>query len=400
MVAIFADKNKMKMQIFFNRNRIGLLLGIFVLVFFLNTASALEYIHFVHNNRERHEEGKIIAEDQRGIDFLARDGQAFYISSNNIISRRSDDTPFVPYTREEVLERLRIEFQPREGFHILDSHVPFIIVYTTSRDFALWYGRLLHRLHQQYVAHWRRHGVELSEPEFPLVAIVLPNETAFRQFAAWEGTNLASGQIAYYHKLTNRIVLSDMSGMQTFQAGNQRRTANIQLFLSQPAAYDNIRTVVHEAVHQVGFNTGMHPRFVTSPMWVLEGLAVFHETPDQRNRDIGWSLGPHVNQSRLARLRQYWSRPHMHSPVIRMIQDDDLFRAQATALDNYALAWGFISFLHQTRPRELATYLKILQEKTYTSQDTPEIRLRDFESVFGSDWDRLKRDFVNFVRRL
>jgi len=418
MVTIFADKDKMKMQEFFpqNKSRNGAkrndgfnraipslrvapfrLLFVVVLLLFCNTVSALEYIRFTHNGRERNEEGKILAEDRRGIDFLARDGQAYYIAHSNIIARRSDDTPFVPYTRAQMLERLRMEFPPNQGFS-LGTYGSFIIVYTTSRDFADWYGRLLQRLHQQYVAHWRRLGVELSEPEFQMVAIVLPNEAVFRQFAEREGTILSRGQIAYYHKLTNRIVLFDMSGVQTFQAGTPRRATTIRMFLSQPEAYDNIRTVIHEAVHQVGFNTGMHPRFVTSPMWVLEGLAIFHETPDQRDWQVGWTLGPHVNPSRLARLRQYlFSRPHADSPIIRMIRDDDLFRAQATALDNYALAWGLFSFLHQTRPRELAAYLKILQGKTFDSEDT--CRIRDFESVFGDDWERFDEHFLDFVRR-
>ena len=372
------------------------------LFFFLESASALEYLRFTHNGRERNEEGRILGEDRRGIDFQARDGQAYYIPWRNVLTRSSDDTPFVPYTKAEVMDRLRQEFPPSEGYNFLDlyGYGSFIVVYTTSRDFANWYARLLQRLHEQYAAHWKRHGVELTTPEFPMVAIVLSNEEGFRQHARQEGVNILHEQCAYYHKLTNRIVVYDMSGMQAQPAANRRRVTSIQMFLSQPDAQHNIRAVIHEAVHQVGFSTGMHPRFIPNPVWVYEGLATFHEVPDSRNREIGWTFGPHINRARLDHLRRYLSGPHMESPIIKMIKDDKLFDQPETALNNYALAWGLIYYLERSRPKELTAYLKILQEKTEESQDSAEIRVKDFESCFGSDWSKFDRDFTDFVRRL
>jgi len=394
MVVIFADTDKMKLRFFFL---------FLVLLFFFDTAPALEYLRFMHNGRERNEEGKIFGEDRQGLDFLARDGQAYHIPWENLITRRSDDIPFTPYTKAEVIERLRQEFPANQGYHFLDPYAygSFIIVYTTSRDFANWYGRLLQRLHEQYDTHWKRHGVELSPPEFPMVAIVFANEASFRQYAQREGVNILREQCAYYHKLTNRIAVYDMSGMQTQQAGNQARAAfNIQRFLTQPDAQNNIRTVIHEAVHQVGFSTGMHPRFVSNPVWVYEGLAIFHEVPNPLNRDIGWTLGPHVNAPRLNNLRWYLSEQHMESPIIKMLQEDQLFNNPATALDNYALAWGLLYYLERRRPKELAAYLQRLQAKTMDSEDTAEIRIKDFESCFGSDWNRFDREFLDFIRRL
>jgi len=369
--------------------------------FSLETASALEYVRFAHNGQERSEEGRIILEASDGFALEARDGRLYVITPNNLIARRSDDIPFVPYTRAEMIERLKEEFPPSEGFHYLDMHGPFIVVYTTSRAFASWVGSLLERLHQQYVLHWRRLGVELTEPKFPLVAIVLSNEERFREHARQAGVTLFPEQRAYYHKLTNRIVLHDMTGLQAFREGDQRRAtaADIQRFLAHPNAYRNVMTVVHEAVHQVGFNTGMHPRYAPNPVWLYEGLALLHEVPDLRHR-TGWSLGPRINPPRLERLRQFLNRPHQDSPIKRMIQDDDLFRRPETALDNYALAWGLTYFLVQRRPREFAAYLQTLQKKTPLSDDDAEIRIRDFEAAFGSDWNTFDRDFLNFIRRL
>jgi len=402
MVANSADTDKMKFRIF---PRIFLLL---LVLAFAPTASALEYIRFKHQDKERSEEGRILIETPDDIAFEARDGRYFVIPLKNIITRRNDEVPFVPYTKTEVVERLKREFPPSEGYYYLDTFDPFVIIYTTSRPFATWYGNLLKKLYDQYRIHWKRLGVELTEPEFPLVAVVLSSEEQYRQYAKNEGVNLLPEQCACYHKLTNRIAVYDMSGQQALQEGNQRRVSamDIQRLLRQPGSYNNIMSVIHEAVHQVGSNTGLHPRFTPAPFWLLEGLATLHEVPDPKDPRVGWSLGqPHVNRPRLNQLNRYLSASQQDSPIQKiqnLIKDpkDKLIRQSDTALDNYALAWGLTYYFVKKRPKEFAAYLKIMQEKTVDSEDSGSIRLREFESCFGDDWDKFYRDFSDYLRRL
>jgi len=372
----------------------------FLLAFSCESAPALEYLRFAYQNRDRSEEGRIILEASDGIAFEARDGQLYTIKTGDIIDRRQDDTPFTPYTKKEMLERLEKEF-PKGEYQYLDMFDPFIVVYTTSRPFANWYGRLLEKLYTQYVAFWKRHGMELTKPEFPLVAVVLSNEERFRQYAKQEGIILNPHQCAIYHKLWNRIVVYDMSGFHAFHEGSGRQVtpADIQRFVSHPNSFHNILSVIHEAAHQVGFNTGMHSRYASEPLWIREGLAVFHEVPDQRN-NLGWTTGPHVNRDRLNHLRKFLSNPKLESPIQKMIQEDDLIRKPNTALDNYALAWGVVYFLEKKRPNELAAYLKLLQAKSLEADDSDEIRMKDFESCFGEDWEKFYKDFFDFLRRL
>jgi hypothetical protein len=93
-------------------------------------------------------------------------------------------------------------------------------------------------------------------------------------------------------------------------------------------------------------------------------------------------------------------KPHLESPIPKMIQEDDLFRKPDSALDNYALAWGLTYFLAKKHPKELIAYLKILQEKMPDSDDSDEIRINDFESCFGNDEEKLFKEFYEFVRKL
>jgi len=375
---------------------------VWVFIFSYVPVSALEYLRFAYQGRNRSEEGRIVLEDPDGLLFEARDGQIYVIEWKNVMTRRHDDLPFEPYTKAEMIERLKKEFPPSDGYYYLDMYGPFIVVYTTERAFANWYGRLLEKLHGRYVERWKRREVELTKPEFPMVAIVLASKEQYQQHAKHDGVTLFSEQCAYYHKWTNRITMYDMSGAQVRQAGNRRQAtaADIQWFLKQPGSYNNIASVIHEGVHQIGFNTGMHPRSTRSPMWFYEGLAVFHEVPDRNNSDIGWTPGPHINIPRLTQLKQYWGKPQSEPPIQKMIREDSLFRQQNTALDNYALAWGLIYYLDKRRPKELAAYMQTLQEKTLDSKDSGEIRIKDFESCFGDDWEKFYKEFSDFLKRL
>ena len=170
----------------------------------------------------------------------------------------------------------------------------------------------------------------------------------------------------------------------------------MQEFLRRPDAGRNISAVVHEATHLVGFNRGMHQRFAPCPLWVCEGLALFHEVPDLDHRD-GWTIKPKVNASRLVRLRAFIQR-RPPDPIRNLIIDDKLLKEGTVGniLDNYALAWGLTYYFVQKRPKEFAEYLKRTSEKTLLSDDSPEIRLRDFEECFGSDWRKLYADCDTF----
>ncbi len=68
--------------------------------------------------------------------------------------------------------------------------------------------------------------------------------------------------------------------------------------------------------------------------------------------------------------------------------------------DSYALAWAWTYYLILKKPKEYVAYLKILSEKSIDSEDSPEIRLRDFTACFGDNWEKLYKDFLNFMRKL
>lgn len=393
-ITIFSVKGKMTLSIFFR------IIPTSVVFFALaSPLFSLDYLVFREGSRERKEQGRILLEAQNGLVFEARDGQYFIVPPEDVIDRQSDDTPFQTFSRKELLERLKKEFPESRGYSILQKE-HFLIVYTTSKAFADWYGRLLEKLYSSYIAFWKGKGLALDKLETPMVALIYSNRDGFFRHAKSEGVTPHPQLCAYYNKLTNRVVLCDISGLEKMREGSDDR-ANaraIQNFLRQPSAAYNIALVVHEATHLIGFNCGMHRRFAPYPLWVCEGLAMFHEVPD-RNDKNGWNIRPRPNDVRLRDLKNYLSqRPYQ--PLQKMIRDDKVFHEPATALNNYAMAWGLTYYLVMRRPKDFSEYLKRLMEKRPETEDSPEIRIREFEDCFGDDWDKLYRECGDYLRKL
>lgn len=359
----------------------------------------METVGFQHGGKQRKEKGRVILEAQDGLVFESRDTQYYILSSDKIIDRESDETPFVHYSKRELLQRLKEEFPESRGFSILQKK-HFFVVYTTSKAFADWYGQLLEDLYSGYINFWKGRDITLDKLDVPMVALVYANRTQFFNHAASEGVAPDPQLFAYYNKLSNRVVLCDISGIEVGRQGENRRATGrtIQAFLEQPAAAFNIATVVHEATHQIGFNCGMHERFAPYPLWLCEGLALFHEVPD-RGKKAGWSIRPKINDLRLRDLKKYLSRSPQR-PLQTLLESDKVLQTSDTAVDNYAMAWGLAYYLIMQRKKEFSIYLKKMAAKTPLCEDTPEIRIQDFEDVFGNDWNALYKACGDYLKNL
>ncbi|MDR3232817.1 MAG: DUF1570 domain-containing protein [Planctomycetaceae bacterium] len=357
------------------------------------SAFAMDYADVRLQNSKQNIEGRFLdAIDLEGRRmFETRDRQFFFIDSQKLIKTHSDKEPFAYYTQKETLARLQKEFPESKGYYILDKQ-HFLVVYTTSRAFANWYGRLLEKLYTGYVAYWKREGIDLEAAKYPLVAVVMSSQDSYLAYAENEGVKIPASVCAYYNQRTNRVVMYDMSGREKSNEGDRRRAKakDIEVFLQQPGSYFNVATVVHEAAHQVGFNSGMHTRLAPNPVWVCEGLATFHEVPDAKD-SIGWSLGPRLNPERLVILKEIFKDKDRH-PFEAVVVNDGLFMNEKTALTAYAAAWGLIYYLANKKTDELAEYMNMLRKKTPETEDSPKIRLREFEQCFGNDWDKLYKD--------
>ena len=103
----------------------------------------------------------------------------------------------------------------------------------------------------------------------------------------------------YYNMESNRMIMYDLAGVAASRPGRTVGLAQINQFLAGPNASGMVSTIVHEATHQIAFNSGLHQRLSDCPKWFSEGIAMYCETPDP-GRTRGWAGIGVVNRARLA----------------------------------------------------------------------------------------------------
>jgi hypothetical protein len=361
-------------------------------------AAALEHVTFERDGKQQTVSGKTVVRAQDGgILLIGRDGALWSIEPQEIASERKDDEPFEPLSPDELSAQLLKELPA--GFEAYQTR-HYLICYNTSRAYATWCGALFERLYAAFANYWTRKGIELKEPEFPLVAVVFNSRESYAQHAAAELGATANSIVGYYSLRTNRITMYDLTGLEAVRDGGGRRGSAEQInrILSRPEAEQVVATIVHEATHQIAFNTGLQTRFADIPLWLSEGLAVYFESPDLQSAK-GWRGIGAVNASRLAKFREY--RQTRPSGSLRtLIADDKRLRDARTALDAYAEAWALNYYLLQTHPKEYLAYLQTLSAKQPLLWDEPEARLREFQNAFGQDLDQLDAEFLRHIDKL
>src|SRR5262249_3396153 len=139
------------------------------------------------------------------------------------------DAPFRAWSAREVRDDLLSG--PFQGFHAhMTAH--YVVVSSGSEDHAESTARLLESLYQGLGAMLRRHGLDVHEAEFPLVAIIDRTQAEFRARRP-----VAPEVQAYYDPISNRIYLFE-------QSERDEREPEF-------AALRRPQTVAHEGTHQV-----------------------------------------------------------------------------------------------------------------------------------------------------
>lgn len=358
-------------------------------------ADAVDHVTIKRNGREQVVSGKIeVAAVDGGVLLLAADGELWAIQPEEVVSKKSDETPFASLTREQM-NKLLLEQHP--GFK-LHSTAHYTICYNTSPGYAQWVGGLYERLYDAFYNFWNKRGLELREPELPLVAVVFDTRDNYALFAREELGEAVTGIIGYYSLRSNQVIMYDLTGIEGLGVKGKSNGARINAILSQPTAERNVATIVHEATHQLVFNSGMQARYADIPFWVSEGLAVYFETPDLDSAK-GWKKIGGINRYNLLQFRK-WLKERPDNTLDSLLIDDKRFRNTQTAAAAYGEAWAFNYFLLRTRSDEYATYLKKLKELEAIVALEPQQRITMFKAAFGDDLKKLDAEFLKYMRNV
>ncbi|MCU0876938.1 MAG: DUF1570 domain-containing protein [Pirellulaceae bacterium] len=324
---------------------------------------------------ERRVEGTPLAWSSAKVSLLARDGQVFEFAPDQATDYGVLAGEFRSYSQAEIRGQLLREFG--QGYDV--SGVGHYLVVHPAGQKDQWAMRF-EELYRSFVHYFAARGWKLSEPQFPLIAVVYPRQSDFLRKAAAEGVPPAAGLLGYYSPQTNRILMFDASG------GSRDWAINAE-------------TIVHEAAHQSAFNTGVHSRYGAQSRWVVEGVGTMFEARGVWQSRLYPTQSDRLNRALLARYRSNLADGKRPSDALsQLITSDRYFQASSSLA--YPEAWALSFFLSETEPRKYAQYLaKTAAIPAFGRRSGPE-RMADFTTVFGTDLAMLDARLQRFVAGL
>ncbi|MCA9077130.1 MAG: DUF1570 domain-containing protein [Planctomycetaceae bacterium] len=361
--------------------------------------------------------GRILIEAQDGgILFEDRVGVIWNITPDQQISRTSGEGTYALLPADELAASLKNELG--ESTEIVRSE-HYIIATAGNRSHAEWCVELFEELMTTFLAYWESSELSLELPESPLLVVIHRDRATFAEAARIEAGPEFAQANGYYSMKTNRVVLFDPTGNRkpsTNRRSPVRSRSDIQRFMA--ANPHVIATTIHEATHQLAYNSGMHTRYADNPLWLTEGMALYFEVPDKRVR-TGWGKIGGVNRPRLDRFRkslsgtQTFGRPIAKGtgensllPSLRdarltsLVADDTRFSDPQAREVAYAEAWALTHFLLANHRHQYIRYIAKCSEGAHLRWKSREERLQDFKEVFNVTPDEMEVDLLRYVAKL
>lgn len=313
------------------------------------------------------------------------DGAVVMLPDGQLVARKagqftSTDRPFVPISREALLEQLAAEFP---GFKTKKTN-HYLYLYDTSDEFALGTSRILETMLPGVKGYAELNKLQVHNPEVPLVVVMFKNEDDFQKHR-----RMPEGVVAYYHTLSNRVFLYEQS-----------RLAQVRPDL---AIQQSISTIAHEGAHQILHNIGVAQRLSAWPLWLAEGLAEFF-APTSVGQRLRWKGAGQVNDLRMFELEQYLKSRAAEEPDGRMI-DETVLAGRLTST-GYASSWALTHYLSKNRRGEFTRLLNDVSQygpfEGATQVVPPGIvrsNLETFLKYFGDDAVALETRLVLHLKK-
>jgi len=332
-------------------------------------------------------------------------GSISQLPVNGISSMRIISEHFRLAGKHEYIRKLQDELPP----HFSVTATPHYIVAADS-DSTEIYAAALEDIYLEVHAAMHRLGLNPTQPELPLTAVIFPDTELFRHYCDRDQMKWSEELSGYYSAKSNRIAVLERHTPEPGPKPPERQiltaaaTHNPRI---RPAAalqrltQSTRQTLVHEASHQIGFNCAVHSRIASGPQWLIEGLALLLEAETLRTHKNNRPSLPsaHINPERLQWFHNQYLPRYTPGDLAGIIASDDLFSHQP--LDAYSLAWAFTCFLCTTDQQELrqnfARYVRLTARLRGPGAGTPEQRLEQFRQTIG-DPDLLETQFLRFIQ--
>lgn len=288
---------------------------------------------------------------------LRNDGAIQSIPTDIIQTERSMPVEFRVISVDRLMSDLRDEF----GSQYLVHHQKPYVFLAKSEHMVQWAARF-RALHDSMRRVCLTKGLNGTEIEFPLVAIVFGSKEEFLRYAARGNATLPSNCVGYYSQRDNRIALYEDDNAAT--------------------AHDTLDTISHESAHQLAFNMGLHRRCVSSGLWLPEGFATVFEAPAFSNASReGRSSWPAARIDTWRKIQG--DREQLAQALDSIVRNDNLFTHDPDLA--YTVSWALTYHLMEKEPTRFADYVHQTSQLPLGHELAAVDRWHHFRSVFGRE---------------
>ncbi len=348
-------------------------------------------VSFVDATRQERT-GKLLAKAPDGSVLLEdRRGSLRTISGSEIAAVDELSTPFEYLSAEDMAAELLK--QTGASFNIVRTK-NFVICSDASELYTSYCGRLLQKVVSEYEEFFKGSDVSLSSVPENLPVIIFRNGTTFQDFARQQHPETDFSDVpGYYSIRENQMLISAVSGDRKFRS-NGDVVRELRKNLRQ------VETIVHEAVHQLAFNTGLQVRYGSNPMWFSEGLAVYFESASGTG-NILWSQPGGVNRIHLPGYRAAAATGRLRLPLTTLFSADQPFLGTTeTVADAYAEGWAIVYHLIRRDRDSFDRYAAVLQKRQPGEPVSADQRLLEIRQATGQNLTQLEAAIVRSMKRV
>ena len=335
--------------------------------------------------------GRIVAELPGSAVLLEeRNGKLHQISSRQIESRDDAETLFAPFTSSELA--LDLLTQVPSGFEITETE-HYVLCSNSATEYVEFCGKLLESVFDQYFRFTADLKAWVAAPGRKLPIVIFASTSDFQVFAKQQHPEISFDDTpGYFSVPDNQTLLLDLTGDRSI-----RSATSIRKRLAEKPF--QVATVVHEAVHQLAFNTGLQVRMADNPLWLSEGLAMYFESGVSR-LSLLLSRPGLVNPRHYPAFMKLVQNNQISGGLKSLIESDTAFQDAAEIPAAYAKSWALTHYLIREEKIGMQKYLQGIAKRQPMVGLTAEQRTQEFQAAFGKFPDEMEREIVSYMKRL
>lgn len=334
--------------------------------------------------------GRIVSELPNSSVLLEeRNGKLHQISARQIKSRENAGTLFAPFSSTELAKDLLLQMPA--GFEVTETE-HYVLCSNSAAEYVEFCGKLLESVFDQYFRFMSEQKIPVAQPVRKLPVVIFAGASEFQTFAQAQHPEISFEDTPGYFSIPdNQTLLLDLTGDRSIRSAStiRRRLAEKPL---------QVATVVHEAVHQLAFNSGLQVRMADNPLWISEGLAMYFETGSSRSTLL-WNRPGLVNPRHHPAFVRLLQSNQISGGLNDLIKSDSTFQNAAEMPTAYAKAWALTHYLVREEKLGLQKYLLSISQRRPMVGLSAAQRTEEFQDAFGKTPDEMELEIVSYMKR-